>query len=165
MKKNILLIDNDDSFTYNLVGLLRECGAQAVVANTAEAYPAMCARYSKILLSPGPELPAYYPNMMNIIEKFHKSKDILGVCLGCQAIGEFFGFKLKKLDFPMHGIKSEITIIAGDPLFGGMHGIFSAGRYHSWALDSSLIPDEIEVTSVDKHGVIKIGRASCRERV
>lgn len=154
VKKNILLIDNNDSFTYNLVGLIRECGGKAVVVNTADAGESICSGYDKIMLSPGPELPAHYPNMMNIIDCCHKSKDIFGICLGHQAIGEYFGMELVRLGFPVHGIKSKISILGQDYIFEGMPRTFEAGRYHSWVLANKENNSDIIVTSADEDGTI-----------
>lgn len=154
MKKSVLLIDNNDSFTYNLVQLIKECGGEAHVVNIADVSEFPCDNYNKIMLSPGPELPSKYPGMMKVIDLYHQTKDILGICLGHQAIGEFFGFKLKHLGFPRHGIKSTVNITGAEKIFEGLPGSIEVGRYHSWVLESNLCITDIKVTSFCNEGNI-----------
>lgn len=153
---SILIIDNKDSFTYNLVQLIEECGfndfsiidTDSLVIDSIEAY-------KKILISPGPGIPDDSPKLKEVIGKYHKTKSILGICLGQQAIAEYFGATLFNLSKPFHGIKSEINAIDTDCyLFSGLPKCFDAGRYHSWAVSYDKIPSEILVTAVSNDGII-----------
>jgi anthranilate synthase component II len=154
MKKSILLIDNNDSFTYNLVQMLTEHGADVEVVNIDDANAKLCAGFDKIMLSPGPELPLNYPNMMNIIDECHTACDILGVCLGHQAIGSYFGMGLKQLSFPKHGVQSRVIITHNDIIYKGITNEFYAGRYHSWVLDENPLNKSLIITSNDDNGDI-----------
>ena len=128
----LLVFDNYDSFTYNIVQLLREAGADdiTVVRNDRIALEAV-GRFDKIILSPGPGIPSEAGILLPLIREYAPSKSIFGVCLGEQAIGETFGASLKNLTDVYHGIASRIRITAPDPLFAGVPTEFNAGRYHS----------------------------------
>jgi len=151
----ILVIDNYDSFVYNLVHYIDalQVADQIVVVKNDEISLAEIEKYDKVLLSPGPGLPKDAGIMPAVIKNFASSKSILGVCLGHQAIGECFGATLQNLDFPLHGISSEITVISEDYLFENLPKQFAIGHYHSWVVvkDAS---QELDILAVDAHGNI-----------
>lgn len=148
----ILVIDNYDSFVYNLVHYLEMLTPAAVdVAKNDEITLEEVAEYDKIVLSPGPGIPKNAGLMPEIIKHFYKTKSILGVCLGHQALGEFFGFRLKQLDHPLHGISSTVQIYTSEGLFENMPATFKIGHYHSWVVEAHE-PSEIKVTAQDNHG-------------
>jgi len=151
----VLVIDNFDSFVFNLVHYLEESGAEVVVKNNREIGLSEVETSHKILLSPGPGVPSEAGKLIEIIEKFSTSKSILGVCLGQQAIGEAFGGKLENLHKVFHGEATQVSVLAEDELL--YHGIpkqFEAGRYHSWVVSKKGFPNELEITSVDENGQI-----------
>jgi anthranilate synthase component 2 len=153
---SILIIDNNDSFTYNLVQLIEECGCcdYTVVKNNVLDIDSVTA-YSKILISPGPGIPKETSGIFEVLEKFHKTKSILGVCLGHQAIAEYFGATLINLPKPFHGIKSEIEVCDDDCiLFSALPKSFDGGRYHSWAVSEKDFPDDLKITAVSTDGII-----------
>lgn len=149
----ILVLDNYDSFTYNLVQYLRELHDGEVVVFRNDAITVKeVDEYDAILLSPGPGLPAMAGIMPEIIYHYAAHKPIFGVCLGMQAIGEAFGRQLRNLDQVYHGISTDVNIIVpNDPLFEGVPNPFQAGRYHSWVVDRANMPDDLLVTAVDKY--------------
>ncbi len=145
----ILLLDNYDSFTYNLVHIVKELGYEIdVFRNDKIALEAVDA-YDKILLSPGPGIPEEAGILLPLIKRYAPTKSIMGVCLGEQAIGQAFGAELINLTDVYHGISSEIITTAEEPLFDGMGKTFQAGRYHSWVVDSNNLPDCLEVTAIE----------------
>lgn len=151
----ILVLDNYDSFTYNLVYILRELGygdQMDIYRNNKIALEDVGA-YDKILLSPGPGVPADAGIMPELILKYAATKDILGVCLGHQAIGEAFGGSLNNLTEVVHGVASEVKI-REDVLFQGLPETFKIGRYHSWVIDESTLPEELIVTAKTPDGQI-----------
>ncbi len=153
--RKIVVIDNYDSFTYNLVHYLREItGEQVDVYRNDEIEPEALAGYDKIVISPGPGIPVEAGNTPAIIRRWAKEKSILGICLGHQAIAEAFGGRLINLEEPYHGIRSEIHILAEDPLFSEVPETFLAGRYHSWVVDRDSLPAEMTVTSEDSEGQV-----------
>lgn len=145
----ILLLDNYDSFTYNLLHIVKELGAQIEVRRNDQITLDEVERFDKILLSPGPGIPEEAGILLPLIRRYAPTKSILGVCLGEQAIGEAFGAKLVNLTEVYHGISSDIQIVADDPLFEGLPRRFQAGRYHSWVVSREQFPDCLEVTAVD----------------
>lgn len=146
----ILLLDNYDSFTFNLVHIVKELGYEIdVVRNDKIALEAVDA-YDKILLSPGPGIPEEAGILLPLIERYAPTKSILGVCLGEQAIGQVFGAKLINLQEVYHGISSVIDVVADEPLFKGMGNPFMGGRYHSWAVDPENLPECLEVTAIER---------------
>jgi anthranilate synthase/aminodeoxychorismate synthase-like glutamine amidotransferase len=149
----ILVIDNDDSFTYNLVQLLKKASASPIVVNHSNLDTNICKNYKKILLSPGPGLPSHYQSMTRIIDEYKEFKSILGVCLGHQAIVEYFGTELRKSTKPHHGEKSSIRVIVNDPIFSGLPDQFFVGRYHSWVANE-INSTEIEATAIDNNNEI-----------
>ena len=151
----ILVFDNYDSFTYNLVHALNEItDAQIDVVRNDKLNLDDAEGYDKIVLSPGPGIPSEAGLLLPLIERYAPTKSILGVCLGHQALCEVFGATLINLTDVHHGLSEEIHLIAEDPLFKGLPEKFDVGRYHSWAVSPDNLPDCIEVTSVDVEGQI-----------
>ncbi len=144
-----LLLDNYDSFTYNLHHLLLELGVDADVHRNDKISLDEVETYDKIILSPGPGIPSEAGLLLPLIKKFASTKSILGVCLGEQAIGEAFGAKLLNLKDVYHGVCSDIRILARDMLFDGLEPGFRAGRYHSWVVSKDELPECLEITAVD----------------
>lgn len=147
--QKILLFDNYDSFTYNLLHILRELGGNVEVYRNDKITLDEVDRFDKIVLSPGPGIPEEAGILLPMIRRYAPTKSILGVCLGEQAIGEAFGAKLINLTEVHHGVSSDIKIIANDPLFKGLDPILRAGRYHSWVVSREDFPDCLEITAVD----------------
>ncbi|TRO65540.1 anthranilate synthase component II [Christiangramia sabulilitoris] len=156
MKKNkrILVIDNYDSFVYNLVHYLEELDCEVVVRRNDQLHIDDPEEYDKILLSPGPGIPEEAGLLKPIIAKYAATKSILGVCLGMQAIGEVFGGTLLNLDEVYHGVASKIELVVDDEyLFHGLDNELQVGRYHSWVVEKNL-PPSLQVTSYDEKGEI-----------
>ncbi|MNK54903.1 Aminodeoxychorismate/anthranilate synthase component 2 [compost metagenome] len=152
--KKILVIDNYDSFTYNLVHYLEDLNCEVTVYRNDEFDIDEIAGFEKILLSPGPGIPDEAGLLKAVIEKYSPTKSILGVCLGQQAIGEVFGGTLSNLDKVYHGVATNVkTLVDDEILFEGLGNEFEVGRYHSWVVDSNL-PEDLEATSVDENGQI-----------
>jgi len=158
---NIVLIDNYDSFTYNLALLVTHItGRRPVVLKNDCFSPDELAGFDKILLSPGPGMPADAGLLNTVIQYYAASKSILGVCLGHQAIGEVFGATLNNLEQVYHGISTEIIQVQRDCLFSGVPDRFMAGRYHSWVVNKAGLPDTMVVTAEDECGQIMALRHS-----
>ena len=150
----ILVIDNYDSFTYNLVHYLEDLDCEVTVYRNDEFAIDDIAHFDKILLSPGPGIPEEAGLLKAVIEKYGPTKSIFGVCLGQQAIGEVYGGKLSNLDKVYHGIATNVkTVVDDDLLFQGLGNEFEVGRYHSWVVNTDL-PDVLEATSFDENGQI-----------
>ena len=152
----ILMLDNYDSFTYNLVQYIQELLDRDidVVRNDAIALEEVDA-YEIIILSPGPGVPSEAGIMPELLQHYGRSKKILGVCLGHQAIGEAFGASLKNLDQVYHGVETPIQVTEPDSiLFGGLPTVFPAGRYHSWVVERNSVQDPLIVTAQDSRGEI-----------
>lgn len=155
--KKILLIDNYDSFTYNLVQLFYEVlGYEITVKKNDKVSLSEIEAFEYIVISPGPGIPNEAGITKEVIKTFAKTKPILGVCLGLQAIGEVFGAKLKNLPKVYHGIQTQVNLVGNTNsiLFQGMESDFEVGRYHSWAIDAQTVPDELLITSYDLDGEI-----------
>lgn len=150
----IVIIDNYDSFTYNLSHLVKELGAEVTVLRNDSFPIEELETYDKILLSPGPGIPKEAGLLLEVIRTYAGKKPILGVCLGEQAIGEVFGGKLTNLSEVYHGIQSPIRITASDYLFEGLPEEILVGRYHSWVIDRENFPDTLEITAVSQEGYI-----------
>lgn len=155
---HIAIIDNYDSFTYNLVQLVEQAGARVtVLRNDRFALPDLAA-YDKLLLSPGPGIPQEAGLLMPVIRTYAATKPILGVCLGEQAIGEAFGARLCNLSDVFHGVQTEISLdgpgVADDYLFDGLPRRLAVGRYHSWVVNRENLPDVLAVTAVSDEGLI-----------
>ncbi len=149
--KRILVIDNYDSFTYNLVHYLEDLDCQVDVKRNDQLELAEIDEYQNIVLSPGPGIPDEAGLLKDIIRTYAPTKRIFGVCLGQQAIGEVFGGKIVNLDEVYHGIATSINIIKDDILFEGLPEQIEVGRYHSWVVDPEL-PESLIATSVDNNG-------------
>ena len=156
MKMKILVFDNYDSFTYNLVQLIREIAPMATleVHRNDEIKLEDIKAFDKILLSPGPGLPSESGLLLPLIKEYAASKSIFGVCLGQQAIGENFGGQLTNLSKVYHGVATPVHIITASSLFEGMPTTFNVGRYHSWVVDEKNFPAELTITSKDDQGYI-----------
>jgi anthranilate synthase component 2 len=151
----VLLLDNYDSFTYNLVHLTEKIlKSKITVRRNDEIEIEFVDQFDKILLSPGPGLPSEAGKMRELLHAFHNTKSIFGVCLGMQAIAEFSGAKLKNLKKVFHGIATPITTLGNDPLFKELPNSFLAGRYHSWAIDEHQIPETLDVIARDNEETI-----------
>lgn len=147
----ILIFDNYDSFTYNLLHAVKSLGYNEVdVIRNDKIDLATVANYDKIILSPGPGLPEEAGLLMPLIRQYAQTKSILGVCLGHQAIGEVFGAKLKNIPFVFHGVQTPINMTATDYLFDSIPNEILVGRYHSWIISKENFPSELEITAVDK---------------
>lgn len=153
----ILVIDNYDSFTYNLVQYIEEILDQGItVVRNDEISLLDVENYDTIILSPGPGLPADAGIMPDLIKKYASTKNILGICLGHQAIGEAFGASLKNLSKVFHGIQSPISITASDePIFQKMPSTVEVGRYHSWVINKNTLSEELEILAHDEDGEIQ----------
>ncbi|MBJ2173815.1 aminodeoxychorismate/anthranilate synthase component II [Aureibaculum sp. A20] len=152
--KKILVIDNYDSFTYNLVHYLEDLGCEVTVKRNDQLALDEVEAYDKIVLSPGPGIPDEAGLLKEIIRQYASTKSILGVCLGQQAIAEVFGGKIINLDEVYHGVATSIQLAVDDePMFKGLEKNFEVGRYHSWVVDT-LLPDDLEATSFDENGQI-----------
>jgi len=151
--KKILVIDNYDSFTYNLVHYLEDLDCEVVVKRNDQLTLDEVEAFDKIVLSPGPGIPDEAGLLKEIIAEYAPTKSIFGVCLGQQAIAEVFGGSLINLDEVYHGIATKIKVVKDDVLFDGMSKEIEVGRYHSWVVDPN-IPEALEVTSVDENGQI-----------
>ncbi|WP_081661822.1 anthranilate synthase component II [Gillisia sp. JM1] len=153
-RTSVLVIDNYDSFVYNLVHYLEELDCDVTVIRNNEVDLDMIAKYDKILLSPGPGIPDEAGLLKEVLIKYAPTKSILGVCLGQQAIGEVFGGKLINLDSVFHGVSSKINITVDDEsLFYHLDKELIVGRYHSWVVDPNL-PGSLEATSFDENGQV-----------
>lgn len=152
----ILVLDNYDSFTYNLVHYLEKTGSrvQVDVYRNDKITLEKINNYDKILLSPGPGLPSEAGILMDVIKEYASGKSMLGVCLGQQAIAETFGGKLVNLDTVYHGVATGMRVLRNDILFRGIPEKFRAGRYHSWVVDKNNFPPELEITAEDENGYI-----------
>ena len=159
--KRILLIDNYDSFTYNVLHLLNKVFNNSVdiVKNDYLEFETIDI-YSHIVISPGPGIPSEAGSILKVIDLCKKSHSILGICLGHQAIAEYFGAKLINLSTPLHGHKSTLFVNAEDPILGPLTNNNSSnnklhtGLYHSWAIDKPTIPSELEVVSRSESGIV-----------
>lgn len=150
----IVIIDNYDSFTYNLSHLVKELGAEVTVVRNDQFELPDLEQYSKIILSPGPGIPSEAGLLLDVIRTYAGKKPILGVCLGHQAIGEVFGAKLENLSDVFHGVATPCHIIADDPIFSGLERDITIGRYHSWVVSRESLPDCLEVTAESDEGQI-----------
>ncbi|WP_301923801.1 aminodeoxychorismate/anthranilate synthase component II [Ferruginibacter sp.] len=152
----ILVFDNYDSFTYNLVHLVEKITHEKVVVFRNDHIALDDVKvYDKIILSPGPGIPEEAGLLLPLIKRYASTKSILGVCLGHQAIGQAFGGTLKNLDKVYHGVTTKINILNQDaPILRGMGNEVEVGRYHSWIVDKENFPTDLEITAVDDNGYI-----------
>lgn len=151
----IAVIDNYDSFTYNLVHYLEDLGAKVTVLRNDEFDLEELESFQKILLSPGPGIPDEAGLLKQVIKHFAPTKSILGICLGQQAIGEVFGGSLTNLEKVYHGVATKIkTEVDNEDLFKDIPKEFEVGRYHSWVVSNEGFPEDLEITSTDENGEI-----------
>lgn len=150
----VVIIDNYDSFTYNLSHLLKDLGAQVTVLRNDKFQLADLERFDKILLSPGPGIPSEAGLLLDVIRAYTGQKPILGICLGHQAIGEAFGAKLENLGEVVHGVATPAHITVSDYLFDSLPPTIEVGRYHSWVVSNEGFPSTLEVTSLSDEGQI-----------
>ncbi|MGL4629702.1 MAG: anthranilate synthase component II [Leadbetterella sp.] len=151
----ILVLDNYDSFVYNLVYILKNLGAEVEVFRNDKISVEDAGKYDKILLSPGPGIPEEAGIMMDLLKAYKTNRDIFGVCLGHQAIGEAFGSELQNMGQVLHGVTTPCLV--KDPaevLFNGLPEKFEVCRYHSWTVKPETMPTELKVTAVDANGMV-----------
>jgi len=150
----VVIIDNYDSFTYNLSHLIKSLGAEVTVVRNDQFELQDLEQFNKIVLSPGPGIPSEAGLLLDVIRTYAGKKPILGVCLGHQAIGEVFGGKLVNLSDVFHGVATPCHIVADDPIFSGLERDITIGRYHSWVVANEDLPECLEVTAVSDEGQI-----------
>ena len=150
----ILIVDNRDSFTYNLKHYINQFIDHIDVLREEEIKLNEIGCYDKIILSPGPGLPSEHPILDKILELYYNRIPILGICLGQQAIAQFFNAELENLDNVKHGITSEITHFSNCKLFKNIPENFKIGHYHSWVVSKSNFPKELNITSENDEGII-----------
>lgn len=150
----IVIIDNYDSFTYNLSHLLKELGAEVEVVRNDKFELKDLEQYDKIVLSPGPGIPSEAGLLLDVIRTYAGRKPILGVCLGHQAIGEVFGASLENLKEVYHGVQTEGTQMGNDYIFDGLPERVMMGRYHSWVVAKDSVPECLEVPAMSDDGEI-----------
>ena len=156
----ILVFDNYDSFTYNLVHLVEKITHEKVDVHRNDQIPMEKVKdYDKIILSPGPGIPEEAGLLLPLIKEYASSKSILGVCLGHQAIGQAFGGELINLSSVFHGVATKIEVRSQEsgvrsPLFQGLPNELEVGRYHSWVVSKENFPNELEITAEDETGMI-----------
>lgn len=155
-ESRILLVDNRDSFTHNLAQLVREAGEYSCdIVRHDNIDLDRIGRYAGIIFSPGPGLPREFPEMFQILDRYDGQIPILGICLGHQAIGEYYGGLLINLERPVHGERAPIEIVDHDePLFANVPEHSLVGLYHSWAVDGSVLPDDLILTSRLANGLV-----------
>ena len=147
-KMRLLIVDNHDSFTFNLVQLVEEtmlCTFDVVPCDQVDIDKAV--EYDKFLFSPGPGLPDEHPTMKQLIDRYKSTKSFLGICLGHQAISEYFGASLLNLKEVVHGQQKEITQVGSSILFKGLSQSFKVGLYHSWLVNPATVPSELLITA------------------
>lgn len=163
-----IIIDNYDSFTYNLAHLVKELGAETEVLRNDQFRLEELERFDKIILSPGPGIPEEAGLLLDVIRTYKGRKPILGVCLGEQAIGQAFGGRLTNLSEVFHGVQTTVRIkneelimkreeralLEEDYIFRGLPGEILVGRYHSWVVDREGFPDELAITAISPEGQI-----------
>jgi anthranilate synthase/aminodeoxychorismate synthase-like glutamine amidotransferase len=151
----ILLIDHNDSFTYNIVDAFRQIqNCEIIVVNYSDVSLDLVSKFDKIILSPGPGLPKYFSKTLQIIEQFYKTKPILGICLGHQAICQFFDAQLNQKAQVVHGDRQLVTLITKDELHQNLPNIFNVGLYHSWYVNQADFPKELTITSISETNMI-----------
>lgn len=147
----LLIIDNYDSFTYNLVQLVEQAGvSDYIIVRNDELDKVNPDDFNRILISPGPGIAREAGQLMWFLKQFYKTKPMLGICLGHEAIAEIFGAKLIRMNKPLHGIKNKATILINDKIFSGLPSNFNIGHYHSWNVNEQTVPEEIEIILKDE---------------
>ena len=150
----VVIIDNYDSFTYNLAHLVKELGAKVDVLRNDQFKIEELEQYDKIILSPGPGVPEEAGLLLDVIRTYSGKKPILGVCMGEQAIGQVFGGRLVNLSKVFHGVQTDIQLTEPDYIFRGLPARIPVGRYHSWAVDTENFPETLAITAVSPEGQI-----------
>ena len=150
----VLIVDNKDSFTYNLKNYIHQFCSDVDVIRYNRLEIGSVSEYDKILFSPGPGLPSEYPILNDILRKYGSCKSILGVCLGEQAIAEFYGCTLENLSNPMHGVSSRVKHLSNCSLYKDVPMYFEIGHYHSWVVSNNNFSKDLEITSLDETGLI-----------
>jgi len=151
----IVVIDNYDSFTYNLVHLLQELDQEYVVWRNDKFKLEDIDAFDKILLSPGPGIPEEAGLLLDVIRTYAPHKSILGICLGQQALAEVFGGTLFNMEKPLHGVATNITVVdESEKFFRDFPKDSKIGRYHSWAVNKDTLPASLKVTAIDENGII-----------
>lgn len=152
--EKILIFDNYDSFTYNIVHLVNSLGYDADVYRNDRISIEQAGAYERMIISPGPGLPCESGILPELLRRYAPHKSILGICLGHQAIGECFGAHLENLPHVYHGVATPVKVIGQDPIFDGLGGEFTVGRYHSWVVSDEDFPSCLNVTARDGNGQI-----------
>mgnify|MGYP001244788646 CR=1 FL=1 len=150
----VLIIDNNDSFTYNLKHYVEQFASQVVVFRGSKIDLDYIDKFDKIILSPGPGLPNEHPILNQVLDRYYNKKPILGICLGHQAIAEFFNADLVNLVRVKHGVTSIVKHFNNCLLFKGISENFKIGHYHSWVVSKINFPDELTITSLNNEGII-----------
>lgn len=150
----IVIVDNYDSFTYNLAHLVKELGAEVTVYRNDKFQLDQLQEFDKIILSPGPGIPSEAGLLLDVIRTYAGKKPMLGVCLGHQAIGESFGGKLENLSEVFHGVATEGSQFGNDVIFNGLPQRITMGRYHSWVVSKENFPSCLEITAESDEGQI-----------
>ena len=150
----VLIIDNNDSFTYNLKHYIEQFASEVVVYRSAEIELDNIEQFNKIILSPGPGLPNEHPVLRHVLERYYNQKPIFGICLGQQAIAEFFNANLENLKSVKHGVTSMVNHFNNCKLFRDIPKNFKIGHYHSWVVSKINFPVELMITSENEEGVI-----------
>ena len=151
----LLIIDNYDSFTYNLVQLVEQCGVKDYRLVKNDHLNGINQReFDKVLISPGPGIASEAGDLMPFVKKYLKKKSFLGICLGYEALAQLCGGKLIRLPQPMHGLRNKGKVLVDDGIFKGLPKEFSIGHYHSWIIERESMPEELEATMEDENGLI-----------
>ena len=150
----IVIIDNYDSFTYNLSHLVKELGAEVTVYRNDQFELPQLEAFDKILLSPGPGIPVESGLLLDVIRTYAGKKPILGICLGEQAIGEVMGGTLVNLADVYHGVQTPVTLTADDYIFEGLPKTINVGRYHSWVVAADSMPECLDILALSDEGYV-----------
>lgn len=150
----LLIIDNYDSFTFNLVQLVEQAGCTDYFLVKNDALHRLSpADFDKVLISPGPGIAREAGDLMKFLDQFHPVKSILGICLGYEALAELFGGRLVQMPEPMHGIRNRGVVVSGNRIFNGLPDTFFIGHYHSWIIEAKGMPAELEILMKDEDGL------------
>ena len=144
---SLLIINNHDSFTFNLVDLIRRLAVPFQVVNVEALDLNAVEHFSHVLISPGPDVPRAYPQLFDLLTRYHRHKSILGVCLGHQMLCEYFGAALYNLPSPRHGQAKQLWRVQDSLLFNGLPQTFQIGLYHSWAVNEDNFPCQLQITA------------------
>lgn len=150
----VVIVDNYDSFTYNLAHLVKELGAEVTVYRNDQFQLEDLEEFDKIILSPGPGIPSEAGLLLDVIRHYAGKKPMLGVCLGHQAIGEVFGGRLENLSEVFHGVATDGMQYGNDPIFAGLPQRITMGRYHSWVVSKDGFPACLEITAESDEGQV-----------